>query len=59
MITTFGPLVLLPQYTWKGFMIPTLAGHYIIKNLIIIALAIAVASNIGDFREKVSIKKVT
>jgi len=59
MITTFGPLVLLPQYTWKGFMIPTLAGHYIIKNLIIIALAITVASKIGDFREKISLKKVS
>ena len=52
MITTFGPLVMLPQFTWKGFMIPTLAGHYIIKNVIVIALAIAVAANIGEFRAK-------
>lgn len=50
MITTFGPLVLLPKYTWKAILVPTLAGHYIIKNLIIIALGIALASNIGDFR---------
>lgn len=52
MITTFGPLVLLPKFIWKGFMIPSLAGHYIIKNLIIVALGIAVAANIGDFRKK-------
>jgi len=58
MITTFGPLVLLPQYSWKGFMIPTLAGHYIIKNVVIVALAIAVAANIGDFRMRTEIKKV-
>ena len=58
MITTFGPLILLPQYTWKGFMIPTLAGHYIIKNVVIVALAIAVAANIGDFRMRTGIKKV-
>ncbi|MFI5134216.1 MAG: hypothetical protein ACHQD9_00055 [Chitinophagales bacterium] len=58
MITTFGPLVFLPQYTWKAFMVPTLAGHYIIKNVIIIALGIAVASNIGDFKTKVAVRKV-
>lgn len=57
MITTFGPLVLLPQFTWKGFMIPTLAGHYIIKNVILIALGIGVASNIGEFRAKVALRK--
>ena len=52
MITTFGPMVLLPKVTWRGFMVPTLAGHYIIKNLIIIALGITVVANIGDFRTK-------
>lgn len=49
MITTFGPLVLLPEYTWKAFLVPTLAGHYIIKNLILIALGIALAAYVGDF----------
>lgn len=52
MITTFGPLVLLPEYTWKAFLVPTLAGHYIIKNLILIALGIALAAYVGDFRTK-------
>jgi uncharacterized membrane protein YkgB len=52
MITTFGPLVLLPQYTWKAFLVPTLAGHYIIKNLLLIALGIALAAYVGDFRSR-------
>jgi uncharacterized membrane protein YkgB len=50
MITTFGPLVLLPKLTWKEFMVPTLVGMYIIKNLILIALGIAIASHVGAFR---------
>jgi uncharacterized membrane protein YkgB len=52
MITTFGPLILLPHYTWKAFLVPTLAGHYIIKNLILIALGIALAAYVGDFKIK-------
>lgn len=40
-------------------MIPTLAGHYIIKNVILIALGIGVASNIGEFRAKVALRKAT
>lgn len=52
MITTFGPLVLLPEYTWKAFLVPTLAGHYIIKNLILIALGIALAAYVGNFGPK-------
>src|SRR5262249_49602130 len=38
MIMTFGPLVLLPDMTWKAFMVPSLSGSYILKNLTIIAL---------------------
>jgi uncharacterized membrane protein YkgB len=40
MFATFGPLVLLPQQTWVGWLQPTLIGQYIIKNIIIIALAL-------------------
>lgn len=46
MITTFGPLFLLPQETWSGFMVPTLEGQYIIKNLALIAAAVAIASHL-------------
>lgn len=46
MITTFGPLVFLPGETWTSFMVPTLEGQYIIKNLVIIATAIGVAAKV-------------
>lgn len=45
-ITTFGPLVLLPQETWQQFLVPTLEGQYIIKNFVIIACAIGIASHL-------------
>lgn len=44
MITTFLPLLLLPSITWSRFFVPTLEGQYIIKNLVIISLAIFIAS---------------
>lgn len=46
MITTFGPLVLLPQETWSRFLVPTLEGQYIIKNLVIIAAAMGIAAHL-------------
>jgi len=52
MITTFMPLFLLPQETWFGFLIPTLEGQYIIKNLALIAAAVAIAANLEPLREK-------
>ena len=44
MVATFLPLAVLPSVTWLGFLIPTLEGQYIIKNTVIIALAIGVAA---------------
>ena len=52
MLTTFFPLVLLPQQTWSGPFIPTLEGQYIIKNTIIIALAIGIASHLHPLSAK-------
>ncbi len=46
MVTTTMPLVLLPAVTWSGFLIPTLEGQYIIKNIVIIALAIGLAAEL-------------
>lgn len=45
MITTFMPLVFLPGEAWSGFMVLTLPGQYIVKNLVIIAVAIGVAAH--------------
>ena len=52
MITTFGPLVILPKLVWKGFMVPNLIGQYIIKNLVIIALAIFIAAYVWEGNKK-------
>ncbi len=45
MVTTILPLFLLPKVTWTGFLVPTLEGQYIIKNLVIIAAAITIAGH--------------
>lgn len=45
MVTTLMPLFLLPKIAWSGFLVPTLEGQYIIKNLVIIAAAIAIAGH--------------
>ncbi len=50
MITTVGPLFLLPQLAWQGWLIPTLEGQYIIKNLAIIACAIFIAIHLKPLR---------
>jgi uncharacterized membrane protein YkgB len=42
MITTIMPLVLVPHVAWYSFGVPTLEGQYIIKNLVIMALAASV-----------------
>ena len=49
MIIVALPLVLLPQITWKGFLIPTLEGQYIIKNLAIISLALVIGAHLRNF----------
>jgi len=46
MITTFMPLVFLPGDTWSGFMVLTLTGQYIVKNLVIIAVAMGIAAQV-------------
>ncbi len=40
------PLILLPGMVWTGFLVPTLEGQYIIKNIIMIALVLNI-SNVG------------
>ncbi len=52
MITTFLPLFLLTQETWSEFLVPTLEGQYIIKNLVIIATAIGIAAHLHPLSKK-------
>jgi uncharacterized membrane protein YkgB len=42
MFTTLLPLILLPDMTWIQVGAPTLEGQYIIKNIVIVALALSV-----------------
>ena len=44
--TTILPLFFMPQLTWQAFLVPTLEGQYIIKNILIIACAVVVGSKI-------------
>lgn len=44
MAVVCAPLVLLPGEVWTGFLVPTLEGQYIIKNVVIVAVAIGIAS---------------
>lgn len=46
MITTFGPLVFLQSETWQSFLVPTLEGQYIIKNVVLIAAAMGIAAHL-------------
>lgn len=42
MITTMLPLAFLPEMTWQTYFAPTLVGQYIIKNVVIVALALSI-----------------
>jgi len=54
MIATFMPLFLVPAATWSGLLAPSMEGQYIIKNLVIIAVAIGVAAHIHPLPKRVS-----
>lgn len=51
MTVVCAPLVLVPELTWNGFFVPTLEGQYIIKNIVIVALAFGVAANTQPLRK--------
>lgn len=50
LVTTVMPLFLLPEITWQGFLAPTLEGQYIIKNILIVALAIGIFAHLHSFK---------
>lgn len=52
MITTALPFFYLPDLTWQSFMVPTLEGQYIIKNLVIIATAIGLVAHLHPLPKK-------
>lgn len=42
---TIMPLFLLPGMSWQGLFVPTIEGQYMIKNLILISLALCIMVN--------------
>lgn len=50
MITTFMPLLFLPEVAWLAPFVPSLEGQYILKNFVIIALAIGIASHLKKMK---------
>ena len=52
MIATFLPLILLPQETWTRFLVPTLEGQYIIKNVVLIAAATGIAAHLHPLKNQ-------
>lgn len=51
MITTTMPLFILPGQTFTAPFVPTLEGQYIIKNLALIAAAIAIAAHLHPLKK--------
>lgn len=52
MLIVCSPLVLLPAATWQSFLVPTLEGQYIIKNAVVVAVAIGIAASAQPLRAK-------
>lgn len=52
MVTTFMVLVLLPTVSWDAPFVPTLEGQYVIKNIALIGLVIAIASHMKPLRSR-------
>lgn len=54
MVTVTMPLFLLAGETWSGFLVPTMEGQYIIKNIALIACAVGIAAHLHPlpFRKK-------
>lgn len=52
MLIVCSPLVFVPELTWQQFLVPTLEGQYIIKNVVIIALAMGIAAQAAPLRNK-------
>lgn len=45
MLIVCSPLLLVTQFTWQAFLVPTLEGQYIIKNAVVVAVAIGIAAS--------------
>ncbi|MBO1266410.1 hypothetical protein [Arthrobacter cavernae] len=46
MVLVSSPLALLPDHTWQQPFVPTLEGQYILKNVVVVAVAIGIAASV-------------
>lgn len=51
MVIVCSPLFLVPSYTWEQFGVPTLEGQYILKNAVVVAVAIGIAASIEPLQK--------
>lgn len=52
MVIVCSPLILVPEYTWQQFGVPNLEGQYILKNAVVIAVAIGIAASAKPITRK-------
>lgn len=52
MIIVCSPLFLVPDMAWVAMFVPSLEGQYIIKNIVLVAAAIGVASFVPPLTRK-------
>ncbi len=52
MTVVCSPLILVPRLTWQSALVPTLEGQYIIKNAVVIAVAIGIAASTTPLKQK-------
>ena len=52
MLIVCSPLILATEYTWQQFGVPTLEGQYIIKNAVVVAVAIGIAASTRPLKRK-------
>lgn len=58
MAVVCSPLILVPDYTWQSALVPTLEGQYIIKNTVVIAVAIGIAASTAPLRVQKSSRSI-
>lgn len=51
-LTTLLPLIILPAFTWTNFLVPTISGQYIIKNIALLSCAIVVLAHTSPFSRR-------
>lgn len=51
MAVVCSPLVLVPDLAWQQFGVPTLEGQYIIKNAVVVAVAIGIAASAKPLKQ--------